>query len=152
MMRFQAFSRKYDGITEQIISTCEASDLIKDVSQDLNMTTFCALWDTGASCSSISKDAAEKLGLAPVSSATVCHANGTATVNIYDISLALPNNVLLPFVRVVEGRYTGFDLLIGMDIITQGDFSISNMNGKTTFSFRMPSCKETDFMAELDIE
>jgi hypothetical protein len=30
-------------------------------------------------------------------------------------------------------------LLIGMDIISQGDFIIANNNEQTTFSFRIPS-------------
>ena len=40
------------------------------------------------------------------------------------------------------------DLLIGMDIITIGDFSISNVGGNTTFSFRVPSIKTVDFVDE----
>lgn len=37
------------------------------------------------------------------------------------------------------------DLLIGMDIISLGDFAITNVNGKTTFSFRLPSTSIIDF-------
>jgi hypothetical protein len=32
-----------------------------------------------------------------------------------------------------------FDMIIGMDIITMGDFAICNTDGKTSFSFAMPS-------------
>lgn len=35
-----------------------------------------------------------------------------------------------------------------MDIITYGDFSITNYNGRTTFSFRIPSVNEVDFVSE----
>ena len=149
-MPFQAFTSKYKGIVGQIISTCEVSDFIEDLSQDFSMTTFHALWDTGATCSAISKDAAEKLNLEPVSKVTVSHADGQSMVNVYDISLALPNETLFQFVRVTECTLSGFDLLIGMDIISEGDFSISNKDGKTTFSFRIPSYKEIDFVSELD--
>jgi predicted aspartyl protease len=149
-MELQAFTRKYNSITAHIISECEISKPIGDSSQETMMTTFCALWDTGASCSSIAKEVAEKLGLTPVSRATVYHANGQSIVNLYDISMALPNKTLFKYITVAEGMYTGFDMLIGMDIITKGDFSISNFDGKTTFSFRIPSCKETDFVTESD--
>jgi len=150
-MKYKAFTSKYNDISAQIISSCEVSKPVnKDISQETEMITFHALWDTGASCSSISKDAAEKLGLIPDSYTTIYHANGKSIVNVYYIRLALPNKALFPFVTVAEGLYAGFDLLIGMDIITKGDFSISNLNGKTTFSFRIPSYKETDFVAELD--
>ena len=40
------------------------------------------------------------------------------------------------------------DVLIGMDVIKYGDFSITNTNGKTTFSFRTPSIKEIDYLKE----
>ena len=32
-----------------------------------------------------------------------------------------------------------YDVLIGMDVITKGDFVVSTVNGETTFSFRMPA-------------
>jgi preprotein translocase subunit SecA len=36
-------------------------------------------------------------------------------------------------------------MLIGMDIIGLGDFVVTNFNGKTMFSFRMPSMASMDF-------
>jgi len=32
-----------------------------------------------------------------------------------------------------------YDVLIGMDVITKGDFVVSTVNDETTFSFRMPA-------------
>jgi hypothetical protein len=43
----------------------------------------------------------------------------------------------------------GIDVLIGMDIIGSGDFSVTHHNGKTTFSFCCPSLREIDFVAEI---
>jgi hypothetical protein len=40
-------------------------------------------------------------------------------------------------------------VLIGMDVIGSGDLAITNHNGKTTFTFRVPPCEEIDFVAEL---
>jgi hypothetical protein len=37
------------------------------------------------------------------------------------------------------------DVLIGMDIIGEGDFAVTHQDGKTTFSFRVPSLKTIDF-------
>lgn len=39
-------------------------------------------------------------------------------------------------------------LRANMDIIKHGDFSITNINNKTTFSFRIPSTKEIDYVKE----
>lgn len=41
---------------------------------------------------------------------------------------------------------TDTDFLIGMDIITLGDFAVTNVNGKTVFSFRYPSCEKIDYV------
>ena len=35
-----------------------------------------------------------------------------------------------------------------MDIISLGDFVVTNTNTKTTFSFRIPSVQEIDFIPE----
>ncbi|MBI2623199.1 MAG: hypothetical protein HYW65_01315 [Candidatus Liptonbacteria bacterium] len=39
-------------------------------------------------------------------------------------------------------------LLIGMDIISMGDFAVTHADGKTTLSFRVPSMTEIDFVLE----
>jgi hypothetical protein len=38
-----------------------------------------------------------------------------------------------------------FNVIIGMDIITLGDFAISNKDEKTVLSFRIPSVDTIDF-------
>jgi hypothetical protein len=38
-------------------------------------------------------------------------------------------------------RHGGIDVLIGMDIIGSGDFSVTHHNGNTTFSFCCPSAE-----------
>lgn len=38
-----------------------------------------------------------------------------------------------------------YDVVIGMDVICNGDFAITNQDDKTTFSFRIPSEVEIDF-------
>jgi uncharacterized protein YecA (UPF0149 family) len=37
-------------------------------------------------------------------------------------------------------------LLIGMDLISLGDFAVTNFAGKTVFSFRVPSVQMIDFV------
>ena len=47
--------------------------------------------------------------------------------------------------EAVEGHILGGDVLIGMDVITQGDFAVTNREGRTVFSFRVPSLIHLDF-------
>lgn len=50
--------------------------------------------------------------------------------------------------NVTEGDLLGADVLIGMDVINNGDFSVTNHGGVTKFSFRMPSQNHIDFVAD----
>ena len=59
------------------------------------------------------------------------------------------NKVCFRSLRVTEGDLPGdVEVLIGMDIIGSGDFAISNKDGKTAFSFRMPSLERIDFVEQ----
>ena len=51
-------------------------------------------------------------------------------------------------VPVTEGKLNGFDMLIGMDIINLGDFSITHKDNGTTFSFQIPATHNFDFVEE----
>lgn len=106
------------------------------------------LWDTGASSSCISKNLAEKLGLKQVGIAQSFTAAGPTLAKTYVVNIGLPNHVQIPMVQVSEAVLNGFDVLIGMDIITLGDFSITNVGGRTIFSFRVPSTETIDYVQQ----
>lgn len=55
----------------------------------------------------------------------------------------LPNKVGFANIRV-----TCETLGLGMDVITQGDFSITNKDNKTMFSFRYPSILHVDYVKQ----
>lgn len=116
---------------------------------------FVGLWDTGATGSVIQKRVADDLGLSP-SGRVVVHGvgkDGTPNefeTNSYLINIYLPNQVAIVAIKVSEGTISGADILIGMDVIGCGDFVITNFNEKTTWSFRVPSGQEIDFVKDLD--
>jgi hypothetical protein len=70
-------------------------------------------------------------------------------VNTYLVNLFLPNNVVVAAVPVSEGGIAGGDVLIGMDIIVMGDFAITNCEGRSFWTFRMPAVEEIDFVREI---
>lgn len=112
------------------------------------VVTFRALWDTGATCSTISPKVAEILGLRHYRFVNVFHAQGESQTKLYKVNILLPNNVGFPVMTVLEGNLHDFDVLIGMDIISRGDFVITNRGGKTLFSFQIPSTHEYDFVKQ----
>jgi len=99
-----------------------------------------AIWDTGATDSVITPETARKLNLYPIDEARIIGVNSEGIAPISLVHIAPPNNVLIPSRRVTIAKIGGeVDMLIGMDIISLGDFLISNTGGKTSFSFVMPS-------------
>lgn len=109
---------------------------------------FKAVWDTGASASVITAKVAADLGLAPTGVTQVNTANGARTSNVFLVDIGLPNGVRARNIQVTDGDITGANVLIGMDIIGAGDFSITNVNGMTVMSYRYPSMKEIDYVQE----
>ncbi|WP_333810100.1 retroviral-like aspartic protease family protein [Flavobacterium sp.] len=107
-----------------------------------------AIWDTGATSSVITKNVSKALNLIPTGFAQVNTANGIANQNTFTVDVGLPNGVIIQGITVteVDGLSGGCEALIGMDIITLGDFSITNHNGKTCMSFRVPSGHEIDYV------
>ncbi len=105
-----------------------------------------AIWDTGATASVITEKIISECGLKPISVAKVHGANGEYLTEVYLISLLLPNRVGFNVLRVTKGRLPGdCDMLVGMDVISQGDFAVTNYGQKTCFSFRCPSLERIDF-------
>lgn len=105
---------------------------------------FQGLWDTGATNSVITKNVIDRLGLVATGIETVFHAGGQSVVGTYLVNILLPNNIGIHSLRVSEDLLKGVDVLIGMDIIALGDFTICLHDGKTKFSFQLPSTHDFD--------
>lgn len=148
-----AFTQRHAGRMNNLITECGVSlptsaDRRGGARPPIHQTT--GLWDTGATNSVITEATALAMGLKPSGKTQSHTAGGVVSCNLYLVNLYLPNNVTAHGVQVTEMKETvgGFGVLIGMDVISQGDFSITNVDGKTTFSFRMPSRTEIDYEAE----
>jgi len=122
-------------------------------SANKNLVEANAIWDTGASCSLITPQIAAKLNLKPVSKTMMATpSDKNVQSNIYLINMFLPNRAKIQHIQALEGIPSGCDMLIGMDVITLGDFAVTNFNGKTMFSFRIPSMGEIDFTKHSHIQ
>jgi len=65
------------------------------------------------------------------------------------VNIGLANGVQFAIIKVSKANLgAANDVLIGMDVISQGDFSITNENGNTVFSFRVPSAHTVDFVKQ----
>lgn len=106
-----------------------------------------AIWDTGATGTVITHKVVRECGLKPIGITKVHTASGENTTSVYLVNIVLRSNVGIAHLKVTEGILKApFDMLIGMDVMNRGDFAVTNRNGKTTFSFRIPSIEEIDFV------
>lgn len=104
-----------------------------------------AIWDTGATNTVMTQDVIAALGLEPIGVTLVNTSGGIRQTYTYLIHLTLENQVQFQYVRVTEGSIYGANVLLGMDIITQGDLALTNRDQMTTFSFRIPAMEKIDF-------
>lgn len=151
MLDFQAFTVKFSARTNILFSTVGISRAfdpkVTIVNQPQVMNTQ-AIWDTGASCTVISKELAIRVGLIPTGKTKVTGVNHISEENTYLVNLYLPNKVCIAYLKIVEvpALIGGAGMLIGMDIIGSGDFSIYAEDGKTIMTYRFPSIGGTDFV------
>ncbi len=146
--RVVAFTTSYTGRTNVLKNEVRISQAFDPLSAPKlpKLKKFIAIWDTGATGSVITQKVANDCGLKPIGMAKVYHAKGEATTPVYLASLFLASKVAFPQLRMIEGIIAGdAEVLIGMDVIGQGDFAVTNKDGKTVFSFRMPSLERIDF-------
>jgi len=74
--------------------------------------------------------------------------HGVSDTETYLVNIALPNNVTFMSLRVTKGEIPDADVLVGMDIINQGDFSVTNCDGYSKFSYRTPSIEHIDYVEQ----
>lgn len=116
--------------------------------QDHNAKKYKAIWDTGATNTAITQRVIDECGLKPIGVTEVHTAAGKSKTNTYVVNVWLPNHVIIPNVEVNLCELIDTDVLIGMNIINRGDFAVTNKDGKTVFSFRIPSLECIDFVAK----
>jgi predicted aspartyl protease len=138
-----AITVKAERLLDRIITPVSVQQAKEySVNQGIEMNSFDvrAMWDTGSKLTCISTDLVRYFGLAPVDTLKLTSIHGTKKANVYLIDIILPDNITIANVAAAEIDAGGeFDILIGMNIISLGDFAITNDNGKTIMSFRLPT-------------
>lgn len=106
---------------------------------DDQITSFVGIINTGQPTSQLNKKVAEKLNITP----TVLRGHEVYLVDIY-----LPNRIRFSGVPMLPVEDPNKECVLGMDVLACGDLAISNVDRKTTFSFRVPSGRVVDFVEE----
>lgn len=146
-----SFTVKYAGQQNVLITSCSVSAIFDQANGVARPThvELQAIWDTGATNSVITQSAVDALGLKATGMTSVHGVAGVSTCETYLVAIGLPNHVVFPNIKVTKGILSGgIGVLIGMDIIGGGDFSVTNKDSKTVFSFRFPSQTHVDFVQQ----
>jgi len=146
---FKPFTQTYAGLTRELyndIHICQG--VTQGLPDNSKLKKYVGIWDTGATMTVVSQKVIDECSLKLITYTKAQTPNGERTSGVYLAAVMLPNGVGFPGMLVVEGEVSGGDALIGMDIITKGDFSITNVNSKTLHSFRTPSIASIDYVAE----
>lgn len=144
-----ALSRTYNKVAQQIVSDVT----IKNLETGESCHTI-AIWDTGATGCVISEDLAAQLHLIPTGYKDVNGISGKRRSAEYFINITLNNEQISLNSSVTDCSALSQDgsigMLIGMDIISLGDFCISNFQGHTIMTFRIPSLEGVDYCKEIN--
>lgn len=144
-----AITYRFNGIKNEIITDVK----VKNGLTSRQISTK-GLWDTGAQNSAITKKAAQALGLVGLQKTNIRGVHGVKEVDVYFINIFLNNERITIPCLVTEcdelSNDGSVDLLLGMNVISQGDFVISNNAGQTVMTFRVPSLESVDFVKEID--
>ena len=94
----------------------------------------------------ISARVAKVLGLTSIGKSGVSGYNqGIDVKDTFLVHIGLPTGDIITNIMAMEFDTDEYDVVIGMDVICNGDMAITNKDDKTTFSFRIPSEQEIDF-------
>ncbi len=136
---------------DKLLNRCKTPIEVTNINTNTTIQTY-GVWDTGAQCSVIRQDIVDSLGLVPRGYKNIKGVAGEQTRNIYFAKVTLNNKEI-----TLDMEITGVDafsndsdegMLIGMDIISQGDLCITNFRGKTVMTFRKPSQGSVDYCEE----
>ena len=134
--------KSFNEIVEAVITECYVV-MPEGIVDENGDRRYCklenAVWDTGATNSIISRDVVDALGLKPTGRSSISSFAGIVDTDVYTIDLCFENGYRIEGVEVMCGDYIDYDMLIGIDVVNQGEIFVSTFGGKTTFYFRMPA-------------
>ena len=141
-----AFTKKYGNVANCIITPIS---IVNPFTGKKVQTQ--GIWDTGATGSVITESLARELGLIEIQKTFVQGVHGRKEVPVYRANIALNKDLSIQSLVTECSELSGdgsVGVLIGMNVIGNGDFAISNFQGRTTFTFQIPSTHNFDFYTE----
>lgn len=127
----------FPSIQNRILVRCIIGTPDLDNPEKDSSSVICsALIDTGAMRTCISSRVANFLSLLPTGTMRVEAANGHSDlVNTHIINIGLGEDIRFNMVKVPRLNMDDEDMIIGMDLLCQGNYAVSNSDNRTVFMF-----------------
>jgi hypothetical protein len=126
----------FDSLVESIYTPVEL--FISNYNRQKSITRN-ALWDTGAEISVVTTEVVQQLNLHKYDEMPLSGYGGEGLADSVLVSLMFPHQTAIEDIKVaVADVDPDVGIILGMDIIGQMDFALSNAGGKTLFSFALP--------------
>lgn len=127
------------GLLKYLATPCHISQAFDPANglADCARIPFDAQWDTGASKSVITQRVVDACGLKPIRRGYTHGVNGLGKSEAYVVNIYLPSLITIHELTVVRTNpgNVWWDVLIGMDVISAGEFSVKKVNSNTEWSF-----------------
>ena len=128
------FNKKYPTVVDALQTDCDIYSLDGRLFHTDN-----AMWDTGATTTIISSRIVRQLKLEPYQQGGISGIGGASNTNTYLVHVLIPTGDVVTNCEVMKSDFEDYDVIIGMDIISLGDFCFTNPDDYSVFSFRIPA-------------
>ena len=127
------FSINLGSLADEIVTECEFLTLDQKHRVKVRRT----MWDTGSNATILSTALVRELSPEVFGQGGMSGIGGQAEGNTYLLHVLLPSGDVITYQEVYEADLRDYDAIIGMDIITRGDFHLDCNKGETVFSFQL---------------
>ena len=134
--KLETFYYRFPCIQKRIITPVNICNASTD---KIISSTTNALWDTGATISAITPKLVKELNFIPVGTVAVRGITGFMDVEFILATIQLPSGLLQQNIKMAVCDFSqDINIILGMDIITLGDFELLHGSNQTNFSFTVP--------------
>ena len=129
------FSISLGSLADEIVTECEFVSL----EQQRRVKALRAMWDTGSNATILSTKLVSELRPDHFGQGGMTGIGGQSEGDTYLLHISLPTGDIITYQEVYEANLGDYDAIIGMDIITRGNFHLDCIKGETLFSFELPN-------------
>ena len=129
------FSISLGSLADEIVTECEFVSL----DQQRRVKAIRAMWDTGSNATILSTKLVSELRPDHFGQGGMTGIGGESEGDTYLMHVSLPTGDIITYQEVYEANLGDYDAIIGMDIITRGNFHLDCIKGETLFSFELPN-------------